>query len=192
MEATATKPRTTTFFAKYPDLIVGITSPREVKNFNGDVVFRSTEIDAATATEEELTATNPEMHGAQRYFCRVYFDGHSATVSEAVANRLREHFYFNSDFWEQGNEPDALRPLVEDQLAALRTAERERNIDAALTVVAKEETTHRRRIVLEAAKDILAYLQSEAPVEAVGPDPSNGSTGEPEAKGDAGGEGVSD
>jgi hypothetical protein len=77
-------------------------------------------------------------------------------------------------------------------LAALRAAERERDYNAVLTVVAEEETTHRRRIVLEAAKDVLTFLQSEAAGEPDRPDPSDATTGEPGAQGDAGGEGVSD
>lgn len=68
---------------------------------------------------------------------------------------LRSHNGFNQNYWEIGNEPDAMRPSVEEMLREITQAAVLVDLDRLKELRRSEDETHQRQTVIGAIDDAL-------------------------------------
>ena len=73
---------------------------------------------------------------------------------------LRNHRSFNVKFTEVGNEPDAVHPTLEEQMAAISEAAVNRSIEDLVLLYDEERGTHNRTPVLAAADAAMKQIES--------------------------------
>lgn len=85
--------------------------------------------------------------------------GRWETDNEEHAALLRERDGFNVDFFEEGNEPDALKPSEPDALASIVSAVAAQDLEALEGILQREKSTHNRPTVVGTAETALADLR---------------------------------
>jgi hypothetical protein len=86
-------------------------------------------------------------------------NGFWETDDSELADIMREREGFNLDFFEEGNEPGALKPSEPDALAAIIEATAAQDAEKVETVLAEEKATHNRPAVIGAATTALANVR---------------------------------
>lgn len=75
---------------------------------------------------------------------------------------LRAHPLYNVYFWEDGNEPDRLRPLERDVLGAINEATARRDTNRLQELLDAEQSTHNRRMLVDACEGALVAVRAAA------------------------------
>ncbi len=81
--------------------------------------------------------------------------GGEAELVEALRNRKAT---VNQEFWEMGNEPDAMHPAVDILLGKISDYAVDHNVDGLREILAQEQDTHNRHEVLVSAQRALGRL----------------------------------
>lgn len=89
--------------------------------------------------------------------------GNFSTQDPDLIATLRDHRLFNVAFWEHGNAPDEPKPSAKEQLTAITKATADRDAAAIQAVLDAENETHKRPVVIDAAKAALEALEGDKP-----------------------------
>jgi hypothetical protein len=92
----------------------------------------------------------------------VEFEDHRLTTSDPeVIDSIRSTRLFNVSIWQEGEAPNEPKPTIASQLAAITKAVAKQDADGVQAVVEEERATHKRVVVLEAAKNALEALAGD-------------------------------
>lgn len=108
-------------------------------------------------------------------------DGWYETDDDDIVAVLREREGYNLDFFEEGNEPDAIKPTEGDAIATIIEATAAEDDEAIQKVLDEEKATHNRPTVVGAATAALVNVRK---AKDVGTERSNVELAEGEEEGD--------
>lgn len=85
--------------------------------------------------------------------------GSYTTTDPEIAEWLRAQSSFNLEYWEQGNEPDALHPTIHELAPVIARATAELDVDTLRKLLEAEQGSHKRGDVLAMLDASIAQIE---------------------------------
>lgn len=151
----------TTFISKALDQTITVVSGTEaLKNNRGETVQ-----EAFPGFYPSFVAGRLDTEMLRKHASDVGLEGDEAErmVQKAIdVIRELDHFNVNATngIWEEGAAPDEARPTVDEQNAQIGRAAAMRDRAALEALIADEQETHNRRVVIRAAESALAGIDA--------------------------------